>query len=82
MVARKRRRVAACGVGGYQWRMSRVPVATVAGLVGFTAYVALAVTLADWVAPMHWAVQALYFLAAGTLWVLPVRSLMYWAARK
>jgi hypothetical protein len=31
---------------------------------------------------MHWAVQALFFLVAGTVWVVPVRSLMLWAARK
>jgi hypothetical protein len=62
--------------------MSRIPIATIVGITGFLAYVVGAVTLADHLAPMHWALQALYFLAAGTLWVIPARSLMLWAARK
>jgi len=62
--------------------MPRILIATIVGLVGFVAYVVAAVTLADYLSPMHWAVQALFFLVAGTLWVLPIRSLMYWAARK
>jgi sugar phosphate permease len=61
--------------------MPRVLIATVAGLAGFVAYVAAAVVLADGVTRMHWAVQALYFLAAGLLWTLPARWLMLWAAR-
>jgi hypothetical protein len=31
---------------------------------------------------MHWAVQALYFLVAGVLWVVPARWLMIWALRR
>ncbi len=63
-------------------RMPRILIATIVGLVGFVAYVVAAVTLADYLSPMHWALQALFFLVAGTLWVFPIRSLMYWAARK
>ena len=62
--------------------MSRIPVAILAALVGFTAYVGLTVTLADFVMPLHWSLQTLYFLVAGTAWVFPMRTLMYWAARK
>lgn len=62
--------------------MSRIPIAIVIALVGFIAYVGVTVTLADVVAPLHWSVQALYFLVAGTVWVFPMRTLMYWAARK
>jgi hypothetical protein len=64
--------------------MPRIPVAVLLFLLGFPAYVALAVTLADpvWRVPWPWstAAQAIYFLAAGLLWVLPTRWLMYWAA--
>lgn len=64
--------------------MPRIPIATVLFLVGFPAYVALAVTLADSVERLHGAggavAQAAYFLGAGLLWVLPTRWLMYWAA--
>jgi hypothetical protein len=77
-----RRRVAARTGQGYHGAMSRIPIATIIALVGFTAYVTLVVTLADRVASLHWSLQALYFLVVGTVWVLPMRSLMYWAARK
>jgi len=29
----------------------------------------------------HWLLQIPYFVLAGTLWVLPARWLMFWAAR-
>lgn len=59
---------------------SRVLIALPLGLVGFVAYIALAVTLADRVAGLHWLLQALYFLVAGLLWALPAHYLMLWAA--
>ena len=62
--------------------MSRVPLATVIGLCGFAAYIAAAVTLADRVQSLHWAIQALYFVLAGVLWVVPAHFLILWAARK
>jgi Protein of unknown function (DUF2842) len=34
------------------------------------------------VLPGHWVVQALYFLVAGIVWVLPVRWLMLWSVHK
>lgn len=58
----------------------RIPIAVVVGLAGFIAYLGVAVALADRVMLAHWAIQALYYLVAGSLWVLPVRWLMYWAA--
>jgi hypothetical protein len=61
--------------------MMRILLAVLIGLTGFVAYVAVAVVLADAVQRLHWAVQALYFLAAGVLWTLPARWLMIWAAR-
>jgi hypothetical protein len=54
----------------------------VAGLAGFVAYLAVAVTLYDAVARTNWAVQAVYFVIAGLLWVLPARWLMLWAAHQ
>ena len=61
--------------------MPRILFATILGLAGFLAYLIAAVTLYDVVAARHWAVQAAYFVVAGTLWVVPIRSLMLWAAR-
>ncbi len=61
--------------------MSRTPLAVLVFVVGFTAYVAAAVALADHVLPLHWTVQVVYFLVAGVAWAWPARALMFWAAR-
>jgi sugar phosphate permease len=60
----------------------RIVFASVVGLVGLTAYLVGAVSLAARVASLHWALQALYFALAGVLWALPASGLMLWAARK
>ncbi len=57
----------------------RGAVAGVAGVAGFAAYVVLVVIMADLVLPLHWAVVALFFLAAGTLWAWPALRLLRWA---
>ncbi len=62
--------------------MSRISLAVLVFLLGFTAYVAGAVTLADHVLGLHWVVQALYFVVAGVAWAWPARALMFWAARR
>ncbi len=59
---------------------ARTGLALLIGLIGFILYVAGAIALADHVRGLHWAVEALYFLLAGVLWVFPARTLMLWAA--
>ncbi len=68
-------------VRGHIGGMSRIPIAVLVFLAGFTAYIAAAVVLADHVLKLHWTVQAVYFLVAGTVWAWPTRALMVWAAR-
>jgi hypothetical protein len=62
--------------------MVRIGIAVVAGLGGFGLYLAGALVLADRVATQHWAVQGLFYLVAGVLWVLPAHFLVLWAGRK
>jgi hypothetical protein len=62
--------------------MGRILLATVTGLAGFVAYLAGAATLAEFIGPLHWSLQALYYGVAGVLWAIPARSLMLWAARR
>jgi hypothetical protein len=62
--------------------MSRVPVAVLAGILGFLLYVGAVVALADLVLHRHWVVQLIYFTVAGFAWTWPATRLMYWAARK
>ena len=66
----------------YARRMSRIVLASVAGLLGFALYVGAVVTLADSIGLVPWAVRALYFAVAGIAWVFPARWLMLWAARR
>ena len=61
--------------------MPRSAIATVVGLVGFLAYVAVVVALADAVIPTHWSVVAIYFLVAGFAWTWPALRLIKWAVR-
>ena len=62
--------------------MSRVPVAVVAGILGLLLYVMAVVALADAVVPRPWAVQLVFYAAAGVAWVWPMQKLMFWGARK
>ena len=61
--------------------MPRILFATIGGLLGFALYVVAILALADALYPLHWALQGLFFLAAGTLWVFPAKWLLFWAAR-
>ncbi len=62
--------------------MNRIVIAVAAGLAGFAAYVAAVLMVGDLVLSMHWAVQAAYFIVAGTAWVMPVRWLMLWSVHQ
>ncbi len=60
----------------------RIFVAACLGLLGFLVYVGAVATLADWVEGANWAVQVLYFVLAGMLWVPAAHYLILWAGRK
>jgi hypothetical protein len=62
--------------------MSRTLPATLAILVFVTFWIAGAAVLGDYVRPLHWAIQAIYYPVAGFAWVGPVRWLMLWGARQ
>jgi len=62
--------------------MSRTTIALAIGLPGFIAYLVGVATLADLVFPLHWTIQALYFLVAGVAWTAPATWLIVWASRK
>ena len=61
--------------------MSRIAIASIAGILGFLLYVAAVMMLADLVLQTHWILQILYFALAGILWAWPAKWLMFWAAR-
>ena len=57
----------------------RALIAVAVLLVGLAVYTAVVVTLADYL-PEHWAVEAIYPLIMGLLWVWPAIALFRWAA--
>ena len=67
---------------GYAGGMSRPTIATIAGIVFIIIYMVAVITLPDAVPRQHWAVEAVYWLVAGIVWVLPIRWLMLWSVGK
>lgn len=74
------RGLARCGGRATSQAMTRPIIALLTGLVGFAAYVALVVVLADFVLDLHWVLQLAYFLVAGIAWAPAARRLMFWGA--
>jgi hypothetical protein len=62
--------------------MARGPLALLIGILGFVAYIAVAVALADHVIPLHWSVELAYYLVAGLAWTWPAARLMRWGLRQ
>ena len=62
--------------------MSRPQIAVPLGLLGFFLYIVAVMNLADLVVEIHWAVQIIFFLVAGTIWAWPAHKLILWAAHK
>ncbi len=62
--------------------MTRTPIAILTGLIGFFFYLAAVLAIGDHVQHLHWAIQAVYFVIAGSIWVMPIRWLMLWAAHR
>jgi hypothetical protein len=63
-------------------KLPRKLIASLLGLSGFVAYVAVAVILGDHVTDANVLVQTVYFLAAGVLWTIPARWLMLWSVHQ
>jgi hypothetical protein len=59
--------------------LGRGAVALLVGLAGFVAYLLVVLELAALVAGAHWAVELLFFAAAGVVWALPAARLIRWA---
>ena len=60
--------------------MSRTTLAFLIGAVGFIAYIVLVVTIGDFFVRQHWAVQLVYYVTAGIIWVFPAKRLILWGA--
>lgn len=60
----------------------RIVVASLAGLIFLTGWVAASMILADRVFAMNAAIQFAYFAVVGFVWVFPIRWLMLWAVHQ
>lgn len=60
--------------------MSRGKIAFLIGTLGFIAYVAIVVILGDHIIGQHWAIQLIYYVVAGIIWVIPAKKLIIWGA--
>ncbi len=58
---------------------TRKLIALVVGLVGSLVYLWLAVSVADWVVPLHWSIALVYFAVVGVAWAWPAGRLLRWA---
>jgi len=61
--------------------MSRGKFAFLIGVVGFIVYLGVVVALGDYVIPLHWSLQLVYYVFFGIAWVVPAKRLIEWGAR-
>ncbi|MCX8132975.1 MAG: DUF2842 domain-containing protein [Roseococcus sp.] len=62
--------------------MQRTTLAFLIGAVGFVAYIVMVATIGDFFVRQHWALQLVYYVAAGVVWVFPARRLLLWGAAR
>jgi hypothetical protein len=60
--------------------MSRSTLAFLIGVVGFVGYIVVVVTIGDFFVQQHWAIQLVYYVTAGIVWVFPAKRLIIWGA--
>jgi membrane protein YdbS with pleckstrin-like domain len=56
----------------------RKPFGILLILLLILVWAAIVVSLADWLPPLWWPLKALFFVAAGIVWALPLRPLLRW----
>ena len=56
----------------------RKPAGIFAILALIVVWCVIVANIADTIGDVHWAVQALFFIAAGIVWILPLKPLLRW----
>ncbi|MDB5721519.1 MAG: hypothetical protein JWP15_2137 [Alphaproteobacteria bacterium] len=56
----------------------RKPAGMLMLLLLIAAWAAVVATLFDWLPSMPWPIQALFFIATGIVWILPLKPLLLW----
>ena len=47
-------------------------------LLLIAVWAVLVATLADWIDGVPWPIEALFYLVAGIVWILPLKPLLQW----
>lgn len=58
--------------------MGRGTIAAVGGIAAFALYLWLVLEIAMMLSGLHWAVDAVFFAAAGIVWAFPAARLVRW----
>ena len=56
----------------------RKPAGILAILLLIAVWAFIVATVAEWLPPLPWPVRALFFIAAGIVWILPLKPLLRW----
>lgn len=56
----------------------RKPAGILMILVLIAAWAVIVASVAEWLPALPWPVEALYFVTAGIVWVLPLKPLLRW----
>jgi Protein of unknown function (DUF2842) len=56
----------------------RKPVGTLLIILLILVWSVIVLTITPHVVTLHWALQALFFTIAGTVWIIPLRPLLQW----
>jgi predicted membrane channel-forming protein YqfA (hemolysin III family) len=56
----------------------RKPVGVFLIMLLIAVWAALVASLFEWIPRLAWPLQALFFIAAGIIWILPLRPLLIW----
>lgn len=56
----------------------RKPAGVLAILLLIAVWAALVASLSPFVGQWHWTLQAVFYLVAGVVWILPLKPLLLW----
>ena len=56
----------------------RIPLGLLGLLIALAAYALSVLAIADWLAERHIVFQTVFYVVAGTIWLLPLRGFLSW----
>lgn len=56
----------------------RKPAGALAIMALIAVWAVLVTSLSGWIGTLHWTLQAVFYLVAGVVWILPLKPLLLW----